>query len=320
MEIIRDLEALARHPYPVTAIGNFDGVHLGHRAILKAAIDRARAAGGTAFALTFDPLPAKLLFPARAPKLILTPEDKLELLRLSGIDGVIVINFTLDLSMLPPRDFVREYLRGKIGVREVVVGHSVSFGHNRAGNANVMVELGRELGFDTDVVGPVKVDGIEVSSTKVREAITTGDLHLAIQATRPSSLPGRPGSARTRARTHDRISNREPRQRNRMHPARRRLRHASSPRRRQLPVDHQRRDAPNLRRERPLDRGAHLRLHPRHLRKKNQGRTGRTNPPREKIRQRRRSESPNRRRLKKSPRNPLRVAIPFCLLSLLGRG
>src|SRR6266851_759439 len=159
MEIIRDLETLTRHPYPVTAIGNFDGVHLGHRAILKAAIDRARAAGGTAFALTFDPLPAKLL-------------------RLSGIDGVIVINFTLDLSMLPPRDFVREYLRGKIGVREVVVGHSVSFGHNRAGNANVMVELGRELGFDTDVVGPVKVDGIEVSSTKVREAITTGDLHL----------------------------------------------------------------------------------------------------------------------------------------------
>ena len=88
MEIIRDLEALPRNPFPVTAIGNFDGVHLGHRAILKAAIDRARAAGGTAFALTFDPLPAKLLVPARAPRLILTPDDKLELLRLSGIDGV----------------------------------------------------------------------------------------------------------------------------------------------------------------------------------------------------------------------------------------
>jgi riboflavin kinase / FMN adenylyltransferase len=179
MEIIRDLAALPRHPYPVTAIGNFDGVHLGHRAILKAAIDRARAAGGTAFALTFDPLPAKLLVPARAPRLILTPDDKLELLRLSGIDGVIVIKFTLDLSLLSPRDFVRDYLRGKIGVREVVVGHSVSFGHNRAGNASVMVELGRELGFDTDVVGPVKVDGIEVSSTKVRQAIAIGDMPLA---------------------------------------------------------------------------------------------------------------------------------------------
>src|SRR5258708_35022159 len=106
MEIIRDLDALERHPYPVTAIGNFDGVHLGHRAILKAAIDRARAAGGTAFALTFDPLPAKLLFPARAPKLILTPEDKLELLRLSGIARAIEIDFTPELSMHPPRDFV----------------------------------------------------------------------------------------------------------------------------------------------------------------------------------------------------------------------
>jgi len=179
MEIIRDLGALARHSYPVTAIGNFDGVHLGHRAILKAAIDHARGAGGTAFALTFDPLPAKLLAPARAPRLILTPDDKLEMLRLSGIDGVIVINFTLELSLLSPRDFVRDYLRGKIGVREVVVGHNFRYGHNRAGTAAMMVELGRELGFDTDVVGPVKVDGIEVSSTRVREAIAAGDLRGA---------------------------------------------------------------------------------------------------------------------------------------------
>jgi riboflavin kinase/FMN adenylyltransferase len=179
MEIIRDLGALARHLYPVTAIGNFDGVHLGHRAILKAAIDHARAAGGTAFALTFDPPPAKLLAPARAPRLILTPDDKLETLRLSGIDGVIVLDFTLELSLLSPRDFVRDCLRGKIGVREVVVGHSVNFGHNRAGNAAMMVELGREFGFDTEVVGPIKIGGIEVSSTKVREAIVAGDLRGA---------------------------------------------------------------------------------------------------------------------------------------------
>lgn len=179
MEIIRDLDAMTRHPYPVVTPGNFDGVHLGHRAILKAAIDRARAAGGTAFALTYDPLPAKLLVPDRAPRLILVPEDKLELLRLSGLDGVIVVNFTRELSMIEPRDFVRDYFLGRIGAREVVIGHSVNFGHNRAGNAPVMVELGREFGFDTTVVGPVKVAGVEVSSTKVRELITAGEVRAA---------------------------------------------------------------------------------------------------------------------------------------------
>ncbi|MDB5108053.1 MAG: ribF [Candidatus Binatus sp.] len=179
MEIIRDLDSLQRHPYPVTAIGNFDGVHMGHRAILKAAIERARASAGTAFAVTFDPLPAKLLVPSRAPQLILIPDDKLDLLRMSGIDGVIVIKFTRELSMLTPRDFVREYLLDKIGVREVVVGHSVSFGHKRAGNAPVMVELGREFGFDTAVVGPVKIARMEVSSTKVREFIRSGDMRSA---------------------------------------------------------------------------------------------------------------------------------------------
>jgi len=202
MVIIRDLEALARHPYPVTAIGNFDGVHLGHRAILKAAIDRACAAGGIAFALTFDPLPAKLLAPASAPQLILAPDDKFELLRLSGIDGVIVLDFTLELSLLSPRDFVRDCLRGKIGAREVVVGHSVSFGHNRAGNAAMMVELGRELGFDTTVVGPVKIGGIEVSSTKVRELIVTADLRGAARLLgRYHSLSGRVVRGRGRGRT-----------------------------------------------------------------------------------------------------------------------
>src|SRR6201997_1431620 len=202
MEIIRDLDALARHPYPVTAIGNFDGVHLGHRAILKAAIDRARAASGTAFALTFDPLPAKVLAPARAPRLILAPEDKLELLRASGIDGVIVIAFTRALSQLTPAEFVREYLLGKIGAREVVVGHSVSFGHARAGNAEVMTELGRRMGFETTVVGPVRIDGAVVSSTRMRELIAAGEMHTVARLLgRNHFLSGTVVHGRERGRT-----------------------------------------------------------------------------------------------------------------------
>jgi len=187
MEVIRELGLLPPLEHPVVALGNFDGVHLGHRAILKAAIDRAHAVGGKAFALTFDPLPAKVLSPQRAPQMLMTSEDKIELLRDSGLDGVLVLRFDLALSRLSPRDFVHDYLLVKLGVEAVVVGHSVSFGHKRSGNAGVMVELGREFGFETVVVGPVKVGGIEVSSTKVRELIAAGDL---------------PGAARLLGRRH----------------------------------------------------------------------------------------------------------------------
>jgi riboflavin kinase/FMN adenylyltransferase len=92
---------------------------------------------------------------------------------------VLVINFTHELSQLTPREFVRTFLVERIGVRAVVVGHSVSFGHKRAGNATVMADLGREFGFDVTVVGPVKVAGMEVSSTKVREVIADGDMRTA---------------------------------------------------------------------------------------------------------------------------------------------
>jgi riboflavin kinase/FMN adenylyltransferase len=187
MEVIRELNVLPVLAHPVVALGNFDGVHLGHRAILKAAIDRAHSLGGKAYALTFEPLPAKVLTPQRAPQMLMTPEDKLEFLRDSGLDGVLVLHFDLALSRLTPRDFVHDYLLAKLRVEAVVVGHSVSFGHKRAGNAAVMVELGREFGFETIVVGPVKVEGIEVSSSKIRELIGAGDL---------------PGAARLLGRAH----------------------------------------------------------------------------------------------------------------------
>jgi riboflavin kinase/FMN adenylyltransferase len=179
MEIIRDLTGFAPRPHPVLALGNFDGVHIGHRAILKEALARARSVGGSALALTFDPLPARLLFPDRAPPTLVTLDDKLELLSAAGLDGVIVVEFTLELSRVSARDFVRDYLLDKIGVRAVVVGHSVSFGHKRAGNATAMVAMGREFDFDTFVVGPVRTDGVEVSSTKIRELIVTGDVKMA---------------------------------------------------------------------------------------------------------------------------------------------
>jgi riboflavin kinase / FMN adenylyltransferase len=202
MEVIRDLHLLPVLAHPVLALGNFDGVHRGHRAILKAAIDRAHSLGGKAYALTFDPLPAKVLAPQRAPRMLMTSEDKLELVRDSGLDGVLVLHFDLALSRLPPRDFVHDYLLVKLGVEAVVVGHSVSFGHKRAGNAAVMVALGREFGFETIVVGPVKVDGIEVSSSKIRELIGEGDMPRAARLLgSPHFLRGKVVHGRERGRT-----------------------------------------------------------------------------------------------------------------------
>jgi riboflavin kinase/FMN adenylyltransferase len=179
MEIIREPDLLGPYPFSVVALGNFDGVHTGHQVILKTGIERARALKGSAFALTFDPLPAKVLTPDRAPRLILTPEDKLELLRNFGLDGVIMLNFTRAMSMLPPHEFASEYLRRRIGAAAVVIGHNVSFGHARAGNAELMKMLGSELGFETIVVGPVELDGLEVSSTSIREAIAAGEMTKA---------------------------------------------------------------------------------------------------------------------------------------------
>lgn len=202
MEIIRDLNSLRPYPFPFVALGNFDGVHIGHQTILRTAIERAQAIGGSALAVTFDPLPAKVLKPNRAPRLIMTPEDKHHLLCSFGLRGVIVLTFSLDLSMLSPEEFAREYLRRRIGAREVVVGHNVSFGHARAGNAEVMRQLGRELGFETTVVGPIERDGIEVSSTQVREMISAGDMkRAAVLLGRPHFLRGPVVHGRERGRT-----------------------------------------------------------------------------------------------------------------------
>jgi riboflavin kinase/FMN adenylyltransferase len=202
MRIIRNLSELNRSSIVAVAMGNFDGVHVGHQAILNEAMSQARRRGGAAYAVTFDPLPAKVLAPERAPRLIMDPEDKFELLRSSGLAGVIVINFTLELSRLTPRQFATDYVRQAMGAEVVVVGYSMSFGHDRAGNAAVMQALGVELGFEVDVVGPVKLGDIEVSSSSVREAIATGNLPLATRMlSRPHFLHGPVVHGRERGRT-----------------------------------------------------------------------------------------------------------------------
>jgi riboflavin kinase/FMN adenylyltransferase len=168
MEVIRYITSHRRFSHPVVSLGNFDGIHLGHQAILTKAIAEARAIQGTALVLTFHPHPLTILRPNHPLPLILSLREKLLLLRSLGVDGVILQRFSSAFSQLTAAEFVRRYLVDTIGVESVVVGHNVSFGHRRSGSAETLVQLGKQFGFAVDVVGPVMVDNMEVSSTVVR--------------------------------------------------------------------------------------------------------------------------------------------------------
>jgi len=158
----------------VVTIGNFDGVHLGHRAILGRVQQRARELEAQAVAVTFDPHPLKVLRPEMHLPLLTTPAQKLELLNASGLEAVVVLPFTREFAALPARDFVMQYFCERLRVREVVVGHDYCFGRNREGNIDLLTELGRTHGFTVQVVWAVEVDGAVVSSSLIRAMLKLG--------------------------------------------------------------------------------------------------------------------------------------------------
>lgn len=172
-------EGSARWPHPVAAIGNFDGVHLGHRALVETVVRLARRRAGTAVALTFEPHPARVLAPERAPLALTTPAQKEELLRSLGIEQVGVLPFTPAVASLAPEAFVRQVLVGELGLCGVVVGEGFRFGLARAGGVELLRRLGAELGFGVEAQAPVSVEGEPVSSSRVREALLVGDVGKA---------------------------------------------------------------------------------------------------------------------------------------------
>jgi riboflavin kinase/FMN adenylyltransferase len=193
MLLLRHLERIGRRfATPVLTLGNFDGVHRGHQEILRRLVATARAIGGQPVALTFRPHPAAVLAPGGAPPLITDWRSRLERIAEFGVDAIIVQRFTRAFSQITAEDFVRRLLVRNLGIHTVVVGHRVSFGHNRAGGAEMLRRLGAEYGFAVEVVGPVTVDGILVSSSAVRRAIEAGDLErAALLLGRPVSVGGR---------------------------------------------------------------------------------------------------------------------------------
>jgi riboflavin kinase/FMN adenylyltransferase len=175
----------------VLAIGNFDGIHLGHQAILRATVERANSLNAVATALTFDPSPRKVLRPETAPPLLSTSAQRMEWFNALGIEAVVVLPFTLDLARLSPTEFVEQILVRDLRVKAVLVGENFRFGHKQAGDVKQLSELGAKHGFDVVVVPPVVYRGEVVSSTIIRREIAAGDVsHAARLLGRPFVLTG----------------------------------------------------------------------------------------------------------------------------------
>lgn len=178
--VFRSLEEIPEGFGPsVAAIGNFDGVHRGHRAILAAVVREARATGSRAVAITFDPHPEQYLRPEKAPRLMTPMPERLRLLAETGVDAVIVLPFDAALAGLTAREFAREILLGALGVRSLHEGHSFRFGRGAEAGIEELKALGAELGFAVHVHDAVRVHGLEVSSTAVRALVAAGDMRRA---------------------------------------------------------------------------------------------------------------------------------------------
>jgi len=182
MRIIRGLKSFTeRLTNPVLTLGNFDGVHLGHQAIFRKVVERAREIDGTSVAFTFEPHPLKVLAPERSLKLLNTFHGKMKLLAAAGIDIVICANFTRAFADQNPEDFARKVLHEKIGVSEVYVGYDYAFGKSRKGGIDSLIKMGQVYGFDVGMVHAVQVNGIVVSSSAIRDLISSGKVEEAAQ-------------------------------------------------------------------------------------------------------------------------------------------
>ena len=180
MQILRSIPELSRLPGPLfLAIGAFDGVHLGHQAVISTSARHAHAAGGTPVVVTFDPHPAKVLRPNDAPHLLTATQHKIDLIRRLGVGHLLVIQFSREFAATPPEEFVRELVAHSQSLREICVGHEWSFGRNRAGNLALLKELGQQLQFEVVGISPVLANGNVVSSTAIRQAIEAGDFDKA---------------------------------------------------------------------------------------------------------------------------------------------
>ncbi len=179
----------------IVSIGNFDGVHRAHRHVLAEIVARAGAAKSKSLAVTFDPHPIRILRPDNNLKLLTPTPEKLRLLATTGIDAVLVLPFTRDLSLMTPHQFAHEILKKRLHAREVHEGYNFHFGHKASGNVQTLSELGREMGFEVHGYPEMRLRGETVSSSHIRKLLAEGRVsrarHLLARPFNILSTPGR---------------------------------------------------------------------------------------------------------------------------------
>ncbi len=187
VRIFRSLDEVPRDFGPcATTIGNFDGVHVGHQALMRRISSMSPERGWKAAVLTFNPHPARIVAPDRAPKMIMTLDQRAKVMGDLGIEEVLILPFTIEVSRWTPEQFVKTVLVDAMQVRAVLVGEDFRFGHKQAGDTNLLAELGAKYGFEVDLITPVNVRGERVSSSLVRQ------MSLAGKVSRACRLLGRP--------------------------------------------------------------------------------------------------------------------------------
>jgi len=198
MQVFRKLEEVpAQYGPTVASVGNFDGVHIAHQAVVRHMAQRAHAIGGKAVAVTFEPHPLRILRPDSAPKLITPLEVKLKLLEHTGVDATLVLPFTRDLSLMSAHDFARNLLVDVLHAREVHEGYNFHFGHKAEGNVETLAAFGREMGFDVHTYSEELLRGHHVSSSELRRLIAAGHVGRARALLgRPFSIVSNPGRGR----------------------------------------------------------------------------------------------------------------------------
>jgi len=180
LRIFNDLNAVAEILNPVVTIGTFDGVHLGHQKILQTLLDEAQRIDGESVLLTFYPHPRMILYPeSHGMKLLQTQAEKMEKLAEFGLQNLIIYPFSFDFSRLTALEFVRDILVNKLHVRKIVIGYDHQFGKNREGNIQYLKDIAETYEFEVIEIPAQDIDEVNISSTKIREALLKGDVKRA---------------------------------------------------------------------------------------------------------------------------------------------